>query len=256
MAEKRENSVLFSLRELQEIEEERVQEEVDAARVAEEQRIRVEIEAERQRRDAEEATRRAHEDETRRQREAADRQVREDQLRLEEAERKAQIEAQSRIEQQRLQMEMEVKKAAASRKSPKVLVAASVVLVLAVGGLGIFLFKQRQDAAAEKQRADQEYALLERQIDGHLSEIERLSQEMKGAHQKLLDAQTDEEKVAAQRQVDETEAELEAKKAALKKLRDRRKGKDRGKSRDPDTEPDKAKGPKCDPNDPLCGIGG
>jgi len=53
--EKRENSVLFSLRELRQIEENRVQEEENAVRSAEEARIRAKEEAERRRREEEEA---------------------------------------------------------------------------------------------------------------------------------------------------------------------------------------------------------
>src|SRR5512138_2455303 len=53
--EKRENSVLFSLRELRQIEENRVQEEESAVRSAEEARLHAQQEAERRRREAEEA---------------------------------------------------------------------------------------------------------------------------------------------------------------------------------------------------------
>src|SRR5678816_2057445 len=54
-SEKRENSVLFSLRELRQIEENRVQEEENAVRSAEEARSRAQQEAERRRREEEEA---------------------------------------------------------------------------------------------------------------------------------------------------------------------------------------------------------
>src|SRR5678809_804403 len=53
-SEKRENSVLFSLRELRQIEENRVQEEENAVRSAEEARLRAQQEAERERRVVEE----------------------------------------------------------------------------------------------------------------------------------------------------------------------------------------------------------
>ena len=57
--EKRENSVLFSLRELRQIEENRVQEEEQAVRSAEEQKVRAKENAERAAREAEEARVRA-----------------------------------------------------------------------------------------------------------------------------------------------------------------------------------------------------
>ena len=65
--EKRENSVLFSLRELRQIEETRVQEEEDAARAQEEARIRAKMDAERRAREEVEARVRAQQDEERRQ---------------------------------------------------------------------------------------------------------------------------------------------------------------------------------------------
>src|SRR5688572_30563977 len=53
--EKRENSVLFSLRELRQIEENRVQEEENAVRTAEEARLRAQQEAEKRRFEEEQA---------------------------------------------------------------------------------------------------------------------------------------------------------------------------------------------------------
>src|SRR3954470_19715748 len=53
--EKRENSVLFSLRELRQIEENRVQEEEHAVKSAEEARVKAREDAERRKREEEEA---------------------------------------------------------------------------------------------------------------------------------------------------------------------------------------------------------
>src|SRR5437867_2171031 len=61
-SEKRENSVLFSLRELRQIEESRVQEEETAVRSAEEARQRAQMEEDKRKRDEEEAKIRAERD--------------------------------------------------------------------------------------------------------------------------------------------------------------------------------------------------
>ena len=84
--QKRESSVLFSLRELRSIEETRVKEEEDATKAAEEARIRAKMDEERRGRDAEEAKVKAQEDAARRDREAADQRAREDAVRVQEAE--------------------------------------------------------------------------------------------------------------------------------------------------------------------------
>src|SRR5882672_91638 len=83
--EKRENSVLFSLRELRQIEENRVQEEEHAVRSAEEQRTRAQQEAERMRREAEEAKVREERDHHRSIEESRLAQEREARLRVESA---------------------------------------------------------------------------------------------------------------------------------------------------------------------------
>src|SRR6478609_1540571 len=92
MAERRENSVLFSLNELRNIESDRVrgEEEAEEARIEAERRAREdEI---RRAKEAEEAKRRAEEDRIRRDIEEKERIVRENELRLKESERRARIE--------------------------------------------------------------------------------------------------------------------------------------------------------------------
>src|SRR5688500_5063891 len=182
MAEKRENSVLFSLRELRQIEDQRVQEEVDAAKKAEEERIRAQEEASRRKREAEEAARRAAEDEERRRVETAERSRREEELRLEEAERRARVEANARLEEQRLKMEMHVKATEAANKKPKVLIAVAAVLVLAVAGLGIFLYKRGEEADRQKREFEAQLALMDKQIGDKQQEIDRLINEKDRLH--------------------------------------------------------------------------
>ena len=84
--EKRENSVLFSLRELRQIEESRVQEEEHAVRSAEEARVRAQQEDERRRREAEDARVQAERDHVRSIEESRLAQEREARMRVESAE--------------------------------------------------------------------------------------------------------------------------------------------------------------------------
>jgi cell division protein FtsB len=214
--ENRENSVLFSLRELRDIEHTRVRsEEEQRLQVQEDERRRVDderrrVEAERQRREQEE---RMRFDELERQR-------REEGLRLQEAERRAQIEAQAQLEQQRLAHEMELRRHEISKKRPTWLLAVVGVLVVLGGGLGVWgyqTYQERQAAqalAVEKERA---LADLERQRLELEAEIDKLNKEMEDAQTKLAAATTAAERDAAQKQLDTLRAE------ATRKQRDRKK---------------------------------
>src|SRR5215831_13345813 len=151
--EKRENSVLFSLRELRQIEEKRVEEEETAARSAEEARIRAKMDEERRKREEEEAKVRAVEDAERQVRDAQERRVREEQLRLQESEARARVEAQAQLDAQRLNHEMELRRHEISKKRPVGLLVAAGVLLLAIVGLGIFLYeKNEENARVEREK--------------------------------------------------------------------------------------------------------
>ncbi len=157
MSERKESSVLFSLRELQTIEEERVSEEAQSAIQAAEN-IRVAKEAEVQAvRDAEEARRQATELAERQARDEVERKQREEQMRLEDSERRARVDAQAMIEQQRMAKEMELKVMEAKRKKPAWIIAA-VGAVVFVGGVAFFL-KNQSDNRAEAKAAEQAQAL-------------------------------------------------------------------------------------------------
>ena len=124
MAERRENSVLFSLNELRNIESDRVrgEEEAERARIEAERRAREdEI---RRAKEAEEAKRRAEEDRVRRDIEEKERIVRENELRLKESERRAQIEAAAKLEQARI--EAEARARIEGKKFPTTQVVAGV----------------------------------------------------------------------------------------------------------------------------------
>ncbi len=256
MAEKKESSVLFSLRELRDIEDQRIQEETSAQKQAEEDRIRAQMDAERRAREAEENARRAKLDEEQRRREDEERRLREEQLRLEETERRARVEAQAALERERVAREMEIRAVEAQKKRPTALVAMAVGLLVVIGGLGIFLYNQRQETAQKERESKARAEQIRAEIDSTLQRIEGLDQEKEERFQKLLAADSAEEKVKAQRELEETEAKLRAEKDALKRLREQAAEKrERDEKREAQRrEENKKVKVKCDPSDPLCGI--
>ena len=139
--EKRENSVLFSLRELRQIEENRVQEEEHAVRTAEETRARAYEEAEQRRRAEEDAKVRAERDaqlQIEQAREGAEREVR---MRVESAEATERQRQQAALEQSRLQQEMEIRREEVSKKRPTWMLAVTGLAVLMAVGLVFFAIK-------------------------------------------------------------------------------------------------------------------
>jgi len=254
MAEKRENSVLFSLRELRQIEDDRIkQEELDARareeaarRAREDAEQRAVAEAERQRREAEEAERRRVDEEQRR--------TREDQLRLDEAERRARVEGQMKLEEQRLKMELEAKVTMGSHKKPTVLIAVSVLLFLVVGGLGVFLYVQHQEQqkTLQEKRA-QQAALLE--AEKQLGLLKQNQAEQDVLLQQLTAAKSKEEadRIAAEiARKKQQAAEIEAR---MREAQNRGKSHGAGRPRDDRPKDTGIKKLNCDPSDPLCGVG-
>lgn len=251
MAEKKESSVLFSLRELREIEEERIQEEHTAKKRAEEERIRAQQEAERRAREEEEGRRRAAEQAERSAREAVENREREERLRVEEAERRARVEAQANLEQQRMHKELEIRAIEAQKSKPTWLIAVAGGLVLVVGILGYWAYNRSQEAEQAQRESDAKLAALMKDIDTTQADFNRLSKETEEKYQKLLSAKTEEEKKAAQEALDRAKAERDRAGDTLNKLKDKAR-KERGGGGD--KKDDGQIKVKCDPNDPLCGI--
>ncbi len=252
MAERKENSVLFSLNELRSIEEERQQEAVDSKRRAEEDRIRTQMEAERRAREEAEERRRATEEAERSVRESAERNARDDRFRLEEAERRARVEAQAQLEQQRLSQEMHIRTMEAQKKRPTGLIALAGFLVVAVIGLGIFLYQRGEEA----DRNAQAMAEYQTEVDSRTKELERLVDEQSALITKLSDAKDVDAANRAKAELAAKQAEIRAKQDALKSLKDTGKASGGGGKSKGGDGPAKEKGVtiKCDPNDPLCGM--
>lgn len=210
-SEKRENSVLFSLRELRSIEESRVKEEEDAAKTIEEARIRARMAEEQRRREEEEAKVRAAEDAARQERDAHDRRVREDQLRVQEAEARARAEHQAQLEAHRLQQEMEIRRQEVQKKWPVWLVVAVGIFAVITIGAVIFMVQSsrkadsesraRQAAQVEEAKAkeiakqkEQETAELKKTVDNLIAMLSDLDNQMKESERQLAAASTQAER--------------------------------------------------------------
>jgi hypothetical protein len=146
-SERPESSVLFSLKELRRLEDERVKAEADARKAQAEAEQRARAEAEQRTRDEE--TRRVREEEERRQRAESEREAhhRQDRLRLEEVERRARVEGELELRgKQRLE---EQRQARRFGRSAWMAAAAGATLFLAVGG-GLAAWASRQHQAEKK----------------------------------------------------------------------------------------------------------
>jgi len=201
MAEQRENSVLFSLKELRRIEDDRIrQEEADAqARVESERRARED--AERRARDEVERRRRDEEARVRRIEEEKVAHEREGHMRLQEAERRARVEAETRLQEERMRLEIQHKK----HKSPMPIVLAVAGVMVLVGGIIIY----KVNAAAEERRvaelrqkeeqAAADAAKIKREADERLRQLEKVIAEKEKA---LATAKTDEERAQIRKDIE------------------------------------------------------
>ncbi len=233
-SETRENSVLFSLRELRQIEESRVQEEENAVRSAEEARIRAKQEAERKAREEEEARIRAERDHQLSIEEARLNAEREARMRVESAEAAERQRHQAALEQQRLQQEMELRRAEVAKKRPTwMLVVTGLALVAAVGL--IFFAIQKMNQSEQDTKAKQEAERIAEQAAKDAKEaqdkVARLSNDLIDLGHKvdqatdaLAAAQNDADRQAARAKLDQLRKEraemeqhiAEAKAAAAK----------------------------------------
>ncbi len=225
-----ESSVLFSLRELQKIEEDRLHEEQVAEQHArdEAQRART-ADAERQRqievdrlRAAEEAASRALED--------RERQQHMERLHLEEAELRARIEAAAELESQRLALESELHRMERARKRPMRILSAVWVAALAIG-LGVYMQRNAHhveaDTIAAAQHAtmvhqlDEEALAVEANVESELAEMDQKFQALQ-ATLEADEARNAREAREAQAQATELAKVRRAKELAAKKAKEAR----------------------------------
>ena len=190
MAERRENSVLFSLKELRNIEDGRVKKEKEDAEARVAAELAAKEAAERAVREAEERKRREEEDRLRRVEEDKENRIREEQMRLQEAERRARVEGEVRLQEQRMQLEAQAQR---EHKSPiKAILGVTGVLVVIAGGLGYKMYTDHQaELAVERTK------LVDAQAAAQAARTEleaRLASIQKDMDAKLAQAQTDAER--------------------------------------------------------------
>jgi len=242
-----ENSLLFSLKELQQLEQDRLQEEEDSRQAAIEAERRAKEDAERRRREEEEAKIRAQQEAEKRAREEAERRAMEDRVRLEEAERRARIEAQARMEEAQLRAAAE---AIRTKPIPWKLIG-SVAAALIMLSIAIVTVVNRQQAAAkiearaqliarldsERKRDREEQARLQKVLTDKMSEVQRLND-------LVNQAKNEQDRIELAKQA--REAAGRAARAAAEADAQRKAAKEREK---------KAKFERCKgSDDPLCGI--
>ncbi len=215
MAEQKESSVLFSLKELMTLEEDRIKQEEEAKRQAEEAAARARAEAERRVREEEESRLRAEEDRRR----AEESRVREEAARLEAIRHgeieKARVEAenQARIQQLRHQQEHERELALVTHdKSKKRLVLiASGIGVTAVIGLvvaGVVISNSLKKAHD-----------LESQLTALQAQADENNKKMADLNEKLGKATSPEERAALEQELENAkkkQQELATQQASVK----------------------------------------
>jgi hypothetical protein len=215
MSEAQENSVLTSLKELRKQEEERVRQEkakadarLEADRQAKEEADRrVKEEAEQARREEENRKKRIEEDKLARERD--------EKLRYEAAERQARIDAEMKLQHERMRLEVEAKAAVQSKPAPKGLIIGIVIGVLVIAG-GV-LAKIKSDHAAVEAQAritaqKEKDELLRKQQEQELAfqaQIAKLTKQ-------LTEAKTEAEREALKRQIDEASSHRAASSSAAR----------------------------------------
>jgi hypothetical protein len=160
--QREENSVLFSLKELRRMEDDRIRKEDDDRRSQEEAAVRARADAERRAIEEAERTRREAEERVRKTEEERLGRDREEQMRLAEAERRARVEGEMRLQHERMRLEVQHRKVSSPVKA--ILIAVSVVVVIA-GGVVYKLWSDQQTELAtqraERIRFEQESAKRE-----------------------------------------------------------------------------------------------
>jgi hypothetical protein len=190
MSDRRENSVLVALRELRGIEDDRVKREQEETRARLEAERSAKLAAEQRAREDEEGRRLAEEARVRQIEEDKQAKVREEQLRFEEADRRARVDGEMKLQEERMRLEIQSR---AQGKSPvKAVVAVALVLAL-IGGIVVYKIQATNRAeAAEREKRATEERMVARAAQAELEKkITAITREM---DDKLRAAKTDAER--------------------------------------------------------------
>lgn len=205
MAEQKESSVLFSLKELMSLEEDRIKQEDDDRKRKEAAEAAAREDAERRQREAEEARLRA-EDERRRQ---EDQRQREEQARVEairqgEVEKaRAEAENQARLRALGQQQEHERQIAVISQDKKKkqltyIALGIGALLILGGAGGGFAFYKSAQEQARITALKNQEIAEKQAQLDKLMGELKAQNDAIAQAQAEAASAKSEADRAAAQ----------------------------------------------------------
>jgi len=198
----RENSVLKSLKELRKQEEDRVKKERAEAEARAEAERRAKEEAERKAREDAERARREEEDRLRRIEEEKLAHEREGKLRLEESERRARIEAETKLQQERMRLEAQAKTAGHAKGVPVGPIVAIVAVVLIIAGGIIYKIKSDHEKQLAEQAAERDRAVEREKL--RAAEQEKRFEAMEASLKKqIAEAKSDAERAAFQKQLDD-----------------------------------------------------
>lgn len=214
MSDRRENSVLFSLKELRRIEDDRVRLEQDELTARREAERAAKEASDRATREAEEGRQRDQAERVRQAEEQAASRQREDHMRLQEAERRARVEGEMRIHEERMRLEIQHKK----RNSPvKAVVTVAIVIIAAAGGLGYKMYTQNQADQLASQRAleaaREEAKRTQAELESRLAGIQ------KDMNDKLSSAKSEEERAKIRADAALARAQAQAAQAHAKPTR-------------------------------------
>ncbi len=206
-------------------------------------------------RKAKEETERAKREEEARLRRAEEEKLareREERLRLEEAERRARVDGEVKLQQERMRLEVQARSAAKGKSTPVGAIIGIVALVLVIAGGVIFKIKadhQKQLAAQEEKSARESEAARLR-----LAEEEKRFEQLEASFKRqLAAAKSDSERASIQRQLDDAvRARSHAPSSTPTRSASSRE-KDKKESA-PAPAPDLIKGKRPVSNDPLEGL--
>jgi colicin import membrane protein len=252
MAEQKESSVLFSLKELMNLEEDRIKQEEQEKRRQEDAANNARMDAERRSREEEESRSRAEENRRR----AEEQRVREDHARVDairqaEIER-ARLEAENaaRLEQLRHQQEHERHITALTQDKHKKKLAffaygAAAFLVIALVGGGLFIKRQMDESAAEKAHHDAEMAEQKALTDKLNSQLAQQEDSVKSLQDAVQNAKDDAARRDAIAKLAEAKQQAADTRANIQRTASHSTG-------NTTAAPKPAKACNCAPGDPLC----
>jgi colicin import membrane protein len=249
MSEQKESSVLFSLKELMSLEEDRIrgEEAEKAATTAAAERARAE--AERIAREAEEARIRAEEERRR----LDEQRSREENARLEAIRvaeiEKARVEAEGRARMEAMTAQQQHERSLAAvhndeskKKLGKILLAIAIAVPVLGGGAGYFIYRNIQDSNAKIAAQEAEAARLAEEKEKLVAQMKAQEEKVTGLLSQLTSAKDEATRAALQKQLDEERTKQESLRKTI------------GGGGRPGAPAGAAPaGKKCDPSDPLCG---